>query len=77
MRFRRTSDERERGAVLILTSIMLVVLMGTTALVVDLGALRGSARVDQCVADSARARGRQGPRGQQPGAGLHQRRSAT
>src|SRR5262249_40077834 len=52
--------ERERGTVLILTAIMLVVLMGTAALVIDLGALRGDARVDQSVADFAALAGGKG-----------------
>jgi Flp pilus assembly protein TadG len=54
---RRRRDGRprrsERGAVLVLTSLLMVTVLGMTALVVDLGALRGNVRVDQSIADFA------------------------
>ena len=49
----RLHRDSERGATLIIATIMIVVLMSIGALVVDLGALRGNVRVDQNVADFA------------------------
>jgi hypothetical protein len=43
----------ERGAVLVLTALLLASLLGVSAIVIDLGALRGNVRVNQSVADFA------------------------
>jgi len=45
--------DRESGAILVLTTLLLTSILAVTALVLDLGALRGNARVDQSVADFA------------------------
>jgi hypothetical protein len=50
---RRARQDAERGAVLVLTTLLLTSLLGVVAIVVDLGALRGDARVDQSIADFA------------------------
>jgi len=44
---------RERGAVMVITALVITSLLGLTALVVDLGSLRSDVRVDQSVADLA------------------------
>ncbi len=43
----------ERGAVLVIMTIVITALLGVTALVVDLGSLRSDVRVDQSIADFA------------------------
>ncbi|HEY3673693.1 MAG TPA: hypothetical protein VGN51_22350 [Acidimicrobiia bacterium] len=52
--------ERERGAIMVITALVLTALMGLTALVVDLGVVRSQARVDQSVADFAALAGARG-----------------
>jgi hypothetical protein len=53
-------EERERGAVLVLATLLLTALLGVTALVVDLGVVRSQVRVDQGVADFAALAGAKG-----------------
>src|SRR6185503_5659740 len=53
-------DDRERGAVLVMTMLLLTALLGLTALVVDLGVVRSQVRVDQSVADFAALAGAKG-----------------
>ncbi len=50
--FRRSSDS-ERGAVLVMTTLLIATLFGMVAIVIDLGALRSDVQVDQSVADLA------------------------
>jgi hypothetical protein len=53
-------DDRERGAVLVMATLLLTALLGLTALVVDLGVVRSQVRVDQGVADFAALAGAKG-----------------
>jgi Flp pilus assembly protein TadG len=57
---RVTPDDRERGAVLVMATLLLTALLGLTALVVDLGVVRSQVRVDQGVADFAALAGAKG-----------------
>ena len=53
-------DDRERGAVMVMATLLLTALLGLTALVVDLGVVRSQVRVDQGVADFAALAGAKG-----------------
>jgi Flp pilus assembly protein TadG len=61
--------DRERGAVLVLTTLLLTSLLGVVAIIVDLGALRGDVRVDQSIADFAALAAGQGLAANDPVAG--------
>jgi hypothetical protein len=65
----RPARESERGAVLVLTALLLTTLLGVTAIVVDLGALRGQVRVDQSIADFAALAAGQGLAANDPALG--------
>ena len=51
--FRGRFADAERGAVLVITTMLFTAFLGIVAIVIDLGALRANARVDQSVADFA------------------------
>ena len=53
MRSRRADRDGERGAVLVITTLLLVAVIGSVAILVDLGQVRASVRIDQKVADLA------------------------
>jgi len=59
-------EDRERGAVLVLATLLMTALLGVTALVVDLGVVRSQVRVDQGVADFAALAGAKGLAGNDP-----------
>jgi hypothetical protein len=59
-------DDRERGAVMVMATLLLTALLGLTALVVDLGVVRSQVRVDQGVADFAALAGARGLAGNNP-----------
>lgn len=61
-----TQTGPERGAILVITALLMTSLLGLTALVVDLGALRSDVRVDQSVADFAAIAGGTGLAGNDP-----------
>src|SRR5581483_4228962 len=50
---RRPAGAKERGAVLIVTTLLLTAVLGMTAILVDLGQVRSTTRLDQSVADLA------------------------
>jgi Flp pilus assembly protein TadG len=50
---RRRRADAERGAVLVITTMLFSAFLGIVAIVIDLGALRANARVDQSIADLA------------------------
>src|SRR4029079_9977660 len=57
---RLAAEDRERGAVLLLATLLMTALLGIAALVVDLGVVRSQVRVDQSVADFAALAGAKG-----------------
>src|SRR5690242_6477239 len=50
---RHAGRDGEGGAVLIITAVLLVAVIGTVAILIDLGQVRSSVRIDQKVADLA------------------------
>ena len=53
MKWRRCNGDDERGSVLVLTALVMVVFLGMAAILVDLGNLRAASRVDQSIVDFA------------------------